>query len=284
MSKSAMRVKTAMLNLSRQVRILRDRIASCLIALLALFRGLPRLACGRPRTPLRVLCIVTFDMLHRQRTGNWMPASIYEQLAALLDFGACANAFFDQKKNSRSDWHTTLEWVEEAGLGTHAARYLRRLTELEGTRPQPWGSISHFQRVRFYREEVIRLSIAMVATTALGNRRITEAVEATHQQGTLNLLFRIVMQCQIIDDLLDYRQDRSWGLPSFLTACHSFPHALELTRQASLEYADDRLIAPRPPWFPLRIALACTSLLTRLLLRVCRAVTREEWKAAKQPA
>ena len=48
---------------------------------------------------------------------------------------------------------------------------------------------------------------------------------ATYCDADLNILFRIVMQCQIIDDVLDYAKDMSAGLPSFLTASKSLPQA-----------------------------------------------------------
>jgi hypothetical protein len=55
-------------------------------------------------------------------------------------------------------------------------------------------------------------------------------------------LFQIAMQCQIIDEVLDYSKDMSAGLPSFLTASKSLPQAFELTRLAALGYADERAL------------------------------------------
>ena len=110
----------------------------------------------------------------------------------------------------------------------------------------------------------------MVATTACGDQCLDEAIEATYGDGDLNLLFRIVMQCQIIDDVLDYSQDRSAGLPSFLTACESLPQALELTRLAARGYADDRHVARTADVFPLRAALFLVSTCTELVVSLRR--------------
>ena len=68
------------------------------------------------------------------------------------------------------------------------------------------------------------------------------------------MLFRIAMQCQIIDDVLDYPQDMSAGLPSFLTAAESLPQALELSRLAALGYADSRGLPQSGDLFSLRSA------------------------------
>src|SRR5262249_13763845 len=158
--------------------------------------------------------------------------------AALLDFGACANAAFDHKPWRRDELRATLRLLQAGGHGSLAIEYLRRLRELERGRPRPGGDLP-FQRVRSYREGVVRLSLGMVAATARGTGRLDEGIDAIGADGNLNLLFRVVMQCQIIDDVLDYSQDLSAGLPSFLTASGSLPLALESTRQASLSYAGD---------------------------------------------
>jgi hypothetical protein len=117
-----------------------------------------------------------------------------------------------------------------------------------------------------YREAVVRLSLGMVATTAHGNQRLDEGIRATCCDADLNILFRIVMQCQIIDDVLDYSKDLSAGLPSFLTASRSLPQAFELTRLAALGYADDRDLPRTGKVFPLRSALFLVSTCTKLVI------------------
>ena len=75
--------------------------------------------------------------------------------------------------------------------------------------------------------------MAVVVTTATGTHCLDEGIRATHCDGDFNILFRIAMQCQIIDDVLDYSSDRSAGLTSFLTASASLPDAIERTHQAA---------------------------------------------------
>jgi hypothetical protein len=102
----------------------------------------------------------------------------------------------------------------------------------------------------------------------MGDHCIEAGVRATYSDDDLKILFRIVMQCQIIDDILDYSKDMSAGLPSFLTASDSLSEALKLARQAALDYADNRNLPRSGNIFPLRIALFVGSTSARLMLRV----------------
>jgi len=249
-------------------------LSSTLTAAVSVARGLSLLLSGRPRTPLRVLCITAFDTLHVLRHGKRLPTSRLKLLAALLDFAACTNAVFDHKAGCRDERRATRRLLDEAGIGSSVADYLRRLDDLESGRPLPGGDRCQFHEVRTYREAVVRLSLGMVATAASGNRCLDEAVMATDGDG--DLLFRIVMQCQIIDDALDYSQDRAAGLPSFLTACESLPQALELTQIAARDYADDRRVVRPADVFPLRAALFLVSTCARLVVFLRRRTHRAQ--------
>jgi Fe-S oxidoreductase len=209
---------------------------------------------------------MAFDTLHRLRNAKPLPMVKCRTLAALLDFGACANAAFDHKECCRHEYRQTLRLLEEAGIGSSVAEYLRRLRNLESRRPLPGGDHWQFRRVRLYREAVVRLSLGMVAATASGNRCLDEGICATRCDADLKILFRIVMQCQIIDDVLDYSTDLSAGLPSFLTATKSPSQAFELTRLAALGYADDRDLPRTGDVFALRSALFLVSTCTKLVI------------------
>jgi hypothetical protein len=108
-----------------------------------------------------------------------------------------------------------------------------------------------------------------VAAAACGNRYLDEAVGGDLRRRRSGPLFRLAMQCQVIDDALDHPCDRAAGPPSVLTACESLPRAQELTRLAARGYAADRLAArPADVWL-LRVALFLVSALAgpALLLR-----------------
>jgi hypothetical protein len=256
-----------------RVRAVLAGLSSTRVAAVSLARGLSLLPSGRPGTPLRALCLAAFDTLHVLRHGSRLPAPGLKVLAALLDFGAAANAAFDLKGGRRQDRQTTRRLLEEAGLGPVVAEYVRRLGDLEGGRPRPGGDRGRFQEVRLYREAVVRLSLGVVATAARVAPSLDDAIAG---DGVLRLLFRIAMQCQVIDDVLDYSKDRAAGLPSFLTACESLPEALELTRLAVRGYSDARGAARPADELPFRVALSlvstCAELVVTLRRRRCRAL------------
>jgi hypothetical protein len=191
-------------------------------------------------------------------------------LAALLDFGACTNAMFDNKDYCRKEIRLTRQILDEAGLNSFVEESLRRLGELERRRPSPLEDDWQFHKVRFYREAVVRLWLGIVATAAIGNHCIDEGIRATYCDDDLKILFRIVMQCQIIDDVLDYSKDMSAGLPSFLTASESPPEAIKLTHQAAFGYADNRDLPRSDDVFPLRIALFFASTCAKLMIQLGR--------------
>ena len=209
---------------------------------------------------------MAFDTLHMLRNAKPLPMRKRRVLAALLDFGACANAGFDHKDFCRHECRETLQLLEEAGIRSSVVEYLRRLRDLESRRPLPGGDYRQFQEVGLYREAVVRLSLAVVAATANGNHCLDDAIRATYCDADLNILFRIVMQCQIIDDVLDYSKDMSAALPSFLTSSNSLPQAFELTRLAAVGYADERDLPRTGDVLPLRSALFLVSACTKLVI------------------
>ena len=244
----------------------RRGLSSTLISIRSVRRCLPLFVSGRPRTPLRVLCVMAFDALHQLRYSKPLPVATHRVLAALLDFGACTNAIFDGKEYSRKELELTRQILDEAGLHSVVEAVLRQLSDLEGRRPAPFGDDRRFHDARSYREAVVRLWLGTVAATAAGSHGLEDGSLAAAGGDVPEILFRIVMQCQIIDDVLDYSRDASAGLPSFLTASASLPAAVEQTHQASCEYAHSRDVQRSDDVFPLRTALAAASICARLLL------------------
>jgi hypothetical protein len=246
------------------------RISSILIAFRSVLRGLSLFLSERPRTTLRVLCIMAFDTLYMLRNAKPLPRRKLRTLAALLDFGACANAAFDNKHCCPHEWRRTQQLLEEAGIQASVVEYLRRLWDLESTRPLPGRDNGRFQEVALYREAVVRLSLGMVAAAANGGQSLYQGIRSTYCEADLNILFRTAMQCQIMDDVLDYREDLSGGFPSFLTALESLPQAFEHTRLAALGYADARALPRTGALFPFRSALFLVSTCAKLVIVVRR--------------
>src|SRR5262245_25434833 len=247
-----------------------DKMSSTLISVISFLHCLPLFFSARPKTPLRVFCIMAFDTLHMLRHSKQLPVTKHRILAALLDFGACTNARFDNKDYCRKEIRLTRQILDEAGLNSFVEECLRRLWELESRRPSLLEDDCQFHKVRSYREAVVRFFLGMVATTAIGNHCIDEGIRATYCDDDLKILFRIVMQCQIIDDVLDYSKDISAGLPSFLTASESLSEAIKLTNQSAFVYADNRDLPRSDDVFPLRIALFFASTCDKLMIQVGR--------------
>ena len=251
----------------------------------SLVRGLPLFVSSAPKTPLRALCIVAFDVVHRLRRGTPLPAQRVRTLAALLDFGACANAAFDGKRCCRRECRAALRALRRAGAGPSTDEYVRRLRELETTRPATGGDARQFRNVRRYREDVARLSLGMVAATSGVTACLESAILATFRDTDLRILLRIVMLCQIIDDVLDYSRDRSAGLPSFLTSTETRPQAFERTWPIAQSYADTRELPPRADLWPLRAALRLVSACANAVILLGRWWSRiRDEKAAANPS
>jgi hypothetical protein len=240
-------------------------MSSTLIAISSFLRNVQLFFWSRPKTPLRVLCVMAFDTVHRLRQSQRLPPERIKLISALLDFAACANAAFDKKTFYRNEFRASRRLLEDAGIGPSVTEFLKRLRALEKHRPSVGETQENFQRVQSYRENIIRLSLGMVAATASGNHCLDQGIRTTYYDEDLTILFRLVMQCQIIDDVLDYSQDSSARLPSFLTASKSLSNALKRTRLAASDYAHGTRSHMRAA-FPLRLALSAVSTCAKLVL------------------
>ena len=246
------------------------RVCGSFILILSLFRGVRLLLFARPKTPLRVLCAVTFDTMHRLRTSKRLPYSSQITLLALLDLGALMNARLDQKRFDERDYDVLQDKLTAAGLAELADDYLARLHAIEQCRPQPDGNNQRHREVVSYRESVIRISLAAVVSISFDCDRIDEGLDAILGDDDLQLVFKIVMLIQVIDDVLDYKKDAAAGLPSFLTASASLSNAFDLTRQAIQRYRDIGELSLSDSVLPFRIALCAGTVGTRWLLTCFR--------------
>lgn len=241
-----------------------------LVAASSLLRRLPLFLRATPRTPLRVLGIIAFDTLHVLRTSEPLPRNRICELAAFLDFQGCANAEWDLKNVCRTEYLAIRQQLETAGLGSCVEAYLARLGELEGRRPLIGGDQQRFEAVRSYREAVARLSIATAAAIALHGGCLNKGIRAIQCDRDVETLSRILMLCQVIDDVLDYHEDLSARLPSYLTACASRSQSVALTRTAVGSYAGRPMGAADEPVFPLRLALWVFTAVTTFVVRTAQ--------------
>lgn len=258
----------------------------------SVLRNLPLLFAAAPRTPLRVLSLMSLDALHRFRTGLPLPRERVLDLALFVDFQGCANAAVDRKHLCQSKYEAIRQKLDDRGLGARAHAYLRQLNELESHKPPIGGDDRNFERVAAYREAVARLDVTTLVTIALDGIAGAEApasgtgnVWADGPYGgrpfragdsDVEALVRILLQCQVIDDVLDYENDLAAGLPSFLTAGASLPRALALTAAAARSHGPIRTTLPAAR-LPFRVALwlfaAAANLLVRTASRRAGALT-----------
>lgn len=227
-------------------------------------RGLPLFVASQPKTPLRVLGIVAFDTLHVLRRSRWLPHKRISDLAVFLDFQGCANAAWDRKDFCQAELARNRQRLEDAGLGACIDAYLHRLGELESRRPPVGGNRVRFDEVRSYREAVVSLSIRTAAAIALNDGRFDGVAQDDYDVDTL---CRVLMQCQIIDDVMDYAEDRSAGLPSLLTASASLSEAMGMTAEAVRAYGSG---SSRDAILPLRVALGVFTVVTMIVVRGAR--------------
>ena len=148
--------------------------------------------------------------------------------------------------------------------------YWARIQDLEYQRPSAFGDRSQCRRVQRYREDVARLSLGVLTTTAFRLASTDEGVSAVQTDDDLRILFRIVMQCQIIDDIMDFANDSAKRLPGFLTASESLLESFERTYHAACCYADNQSLPQTGNLFPLRIALFSVSAISKLLITLGR--------------
>jgi hypothetical protein len=261
---------------------LTGQLRASIVSVACFLRGLPIFFRATPKTPLRVLCLIAFNTLHVFRTSTPLPRHRVRALATFLDFAACTNAALDNKRFCPNEYQSLRQRIENLGITSPVDEYLRRLEELEQRRPSPGGDHRRFDEVRSYRESVARLSLGTVAAIALGEQRGEDGIRAIDDDRDLATLFRVVMLCQIIDDVLDYAKDRSAGLPSFLTAAASLTHALAWTADAARSYAKRPNVPRTAGLFPFRAALIVVSVFTSLLIRTSQWQHGMDWALRKQ--
>jgi hypothetical protein len=236
------------------------------MASLSLLRHLPLFVRAAPGTPLRVLAIMALDTVHTLRHARPIPKERIGQLASFLDFQACTNAAWDRKDLCHAEYETIERRLELAGLSSHMDGYLTALGNIESRRPPTGGDRRAFDEVRQYREGVVRISLAAVVAVAFDTASLEDAILEIDRDANLDALCLIALQCQVVDDLLDYARDLAGRLPSFLTATHSLSDSLALTADAARSYRT-RPHSTAHVALPIRVALILVTAITTLVVR-----------------
>ena len=246
-------------------------------------RSFPRFFFAAPKTPLRVLGIMALDTLHVLRAARPLPDKKITELAMLLDFFACANAACDHKALCEPEYRVIRQRLEQAGFGACIEAHLDRLRALESRRPRIGGDHRRFRDACSYREAVARLCVATAIAMTFDADSLEGAILATRFDADVDALVRILLQCQIIDDVLDYKEDLSGGLPSFLTVTASLSRALELTSDAARSYGSISRRSSSNAVFPLRMVLSVITDLTTVIVRLAHWRHRYDRPAVPAP-
>lgn len=187
----------------------RDALAACA-------HVLPRLPALRPDTPLRALSLIALCALARSR-GIRVTPSQHKAVVATMELGALLNDRFDGDPYDPRELRRQAAWFAAHPHRELIRGYVKRLRPLERRRPARGADAD---LVRIYREQVNHLSLATLWALAAGTN-LAAAESLITGNPDMNQLFRIVMLTQVMDDVLDRREDTRRNLPSFATAAGS---------------------------------------------------------------
>lgn len=183
------------------------------VAVVAFVQNMALFAAPQPRTPLRVLSLMAISSALRSR-GVVLQPDRRLALINTMELGALLNDRFDGDPHNPADLRRHVALLSQSVHRDCTSAYISRLRRLERSRPGPRPVAAD---VKAYRENVNRISLATLWAIA-AQKPIEQAKHDLQQEPDLRLLFRIVMLAQLIDDVLDIRQDRRRGLPTFATA------------------------------------------------------------------
>ena len=163
---------------------------------------------ARPRTPLRVFCIAAFEYLARLG-GRTLGRQRRVAIAHACDFGSLRDEYYDEQKLDRAEYRSLRRALRRIAPERSTLRYIRQLRDAERSRPIfAEGGDGVVKATIGYRKSVIKLSLAWMESIA---GLACERVKA-------HSLVSLVCLMQLADDLLDWKEDRACGCPSYVTA------------------------------------------------------------------
>lgn len=224
-------------------------------SLAALASHFPRFFTHRPTTPLRVLSLIAIDAALRSRG---LKLNTPQPILEAMNLGASLNDRFDGDPYNPAGLRDSIAWFKNSPHRQLAWSYAKRLRHLERTRPPTSADLPAIQS---YRENVNRLSLAFLWSIAR-NATLADATNALTTDPDLQLLFAIVMQTQIIDDVADIFHDIHQQLPSFANNSQATPTNL---RQLSRSYINQHSFNSH---FSLYLAHRLTAILAQIIITI----------------
>ena len=174
----------------------------------SLFACVPMLLARRPETPLRLLCIGAFEYLARVQ-GRRLDDTGRRALACACDFGALRNDFYDQRELDRGAYRELRHNLRHLAPEKATLHYIHALRAAERGRPSVGreGDIEAASIVE-YRNRVLVISLAWL-------RGISGGPLHPH---LFQALLGLAGLAQLVDDLLDYKDDWACRRPTYVTA------------------------------------------------------------------
>jgi hypothetical protein len=207
----------------------------------------------RPETPLRACALIAIETILRGR-GRLLKSESRQTLIAAMELGALLNDRLDGDPYEINALRAAAARFSKSEHREIIRSYIAGLRCFEHERPDCQDEIT---TIALYRERVNHISLAMLWAIA-SNTSFESARDEILHSSDLNLLFRMVMQCQLIDDAMDLRKDLLKNLPSFATARNGPEKSIRKfpTIYGYIKYricSDDYLL-----WCVLKLMTACS--------------------------
>lgn len=162
----------------------------------------------RPRTPLRVFCIAAFEYLARLRGGT-LGRRRRLAIAHACDFGSLRDAYYDHQTLDPVAYRSLRGVLRRIAPEAATFRYIQDLRKAERSRPILSATTPGVADATVcYRRSVIDLSLCWLLRIA------GLAIE----RELFDSIVSLVCQMQLVDDLLDWKDDQAVGCPSYITA------------------------------------------------------------------
>jgi hypothetical protein len=193
--------KDSAIGISQLLRVARS-------AAFALIVCSPMFLQARPRTPLRVFCIAGFEYLARLK-GDALGRRRRVAIAHACDFGSLRDEYYDEKKLDLAEYRSLRAALRTMAPESAAARYIQQLRHAERTRPilSP-GRDGLSEATINYRATVISLSL----------RWMQKISGVTVDRAKFHSIVSLVCLMQLLDDVLDWKEDLATSCPSYVTA------------------------------------------------------------------
>jgi hypothetical protein len=168
----------------------------------------PMFLAARPKTPLRVFCIAAFEHFARLQRAT-LGSRCRQAMAYACDFGSLRNDYYDHGTLNMTEYRLLRRQLRRMAPEGATARYIQELRHAERNRPtlQP-NTPGLIDTVITYRTCVLDITL-----------RWLHAISGLSvESARLHPLLAFAGLAQLADDLLDWKDDITFQLPSHVTA------------------------------------------------------------------